>query len=234
MSTDIRLSTDFFTHWKTKVLQEELGSDGVVSLITFWLSSAHHRPSGKLNGYTERRIEIDANWKGERGLFVNTLIDIGFLEKNGKQYCIHNWAFRQPWVAESEDRSDKARFSKLASVNPDAYMKLRAQNVSKISKPEYEILKSQKIQTEPINYESTNDRQTTVNETPSPSPSPKKIHQGHANQGFDTPTHAHTPARVYKSGKNGFSCPACHGPCTTTDTECPICKINLKDAMEVF
>lgn len=91
MIKKIRLNTDFVTHRKRKKLQKKLGSDGVVALIDLWLTTAVQRPSGVLEGYDKDDIEIVANWNGEEGLFVQTLLDIGFLDEQEGVYSIHNW-----------------------------------------------------------------------------------------------------------------------------------------------
>jgi len=168
MSKDIRLSIDFLTHRKRKKLQRLLGSDGVLCLIDLWLSTARQRPSGTLTGYDEIDIELDANWDGEEGLFVKTLLSIGLLDDKDGVYHLHNWSDRQGWVVESEDRGDKARFSRLAKVNPKVFKELKAKCVYKISKDDYNKIKEASTT---VN-ESSNETSTNVEETTTPAPAP--------------------------------------------------------------
>lgn len=141
MSKDIRLSLDFKSHRKRKKLQYKLGCEGVLCLIDFWLTVAEQRPSGVLAGYDESDIEIDANWTGKPGLFVSTLLDIGFLEKEEEgEYRIHNWQEKQEWVCETETRSDKARFSRLAKVNKRIFEKLKKNGIGAVTSTEYKAL----------------------------------------------------------------------------------------------
>ena len=154
MSEDIRISVDFLTHRKRRKLQRKLGAAGVLSAIDLWLSAAQQRPQGTLIDYTVDDIEIDANWEGDSGLFVETLLEVGFLDENDGVYSLHNWETRQGWVSESEDRADKARFSKLAQVNSAIYKKLKEKGVDRISKEEYREYKkmpktASKAQSEP-------------------------------------------------------------------------------------
>ncbi|MCP3927279.1 MAG: hypothetical protein GY714_32370 [Desulfobacterales bacterium] len=138
MAEDIRISLSFKNNRKKKKLQKKLGAEGVLSLFELWMSVATNKPSGVLTGYDAFDIEIDAEWNGEEGLFVETLLDCQFLDvdENGV-YSLHNWDIRQPWVYQSPDRSDKARFSRLAKVNNEIYEKLKKDGVNAISKKDY-------------------------------------------------------------------------------------------------
>jgi hypothetical protein len=141
MSGDIRIDLDFLNHRKRKKLQFKLGAEGVLALIDLWMSIAEHRSSGVLNGYDEMDIEIDANWRGEPGLFVSTLLDLGFLEKKDEAFAVHNWKERQPWVSAADDRSAKARLSILAKNHPELVKQLKNKGVNQLSKVEYAELK---------------------------------------------------------------------------------------------
>ncbi|MBI9092999.1 MAG: hypothetical protein JEZ12_27610 [Desulfobacterium sp.] len=175
MSEDIRISVDFLYHRKTKKLRRSLGDAGVLSAIALWSSTARQRPTGILIGYTVDDIEIDANWEGDQGVFVETLLDVGFLDEEDGVYSLHNWKSRQGWVSESEDRADKARFSRLAQVNLRIYKELKDKGVTGISKDDY-----QKYKKMPATANDTpNDSPATPGESPAiastalaPSPSP--------------------------------------------------------------
>lgn len=164
MSEDIRLSLDFLTNRKRKKLQKILGAEGVLSLIDLWLSAARQRPAGELLGYASDDIEIDANWEGERGLFVSTLIEIGFLEHKDGVYSLHNWDKRQAWVVKSEERSDKARFSKLAQTNKSIFNELKGKGIESLSKKDYaKLAKRQRI---------ANDMPANASDPLAPAPAP--------------------------------------------------------------
>ena len=176
MANDIRLSVDFLTHRKRKKLQKELGEKGVLALIDLWLSTAVQRPSGSLNGYDEIDIELDANWAGEDGVFVKTLISLGLLDLNEGVFYLHNWKDRQGWVVETEARGDKARFSRFAKVNPEKYKELHILGVRAISRKDYKKYNESMTN---VN-ESSSESMTNVNGSltpapaPAPSPSPKE------------------------------------------------------------
>jgi hypothetical protein len=83
-------------------------------------------------------IEIAADWDGESGKFFKELLDLHWLDKskNGS-LKLHDWDVHNPWASEAEKRSDKARFSRLASKAPAVYKALKAEGVKSISKSEF-------------------------------------------------------------------------------------------------
>ena len=169
MPEDIRIALSFKNNRKRKKLFRKLGAEGILSLIDLWISVAENRPNGILTDYDKDDIEIDANWNGEPGLFFDSIINEFIDEKNGV-YEMHNWSTRQTWVFSSKDRSDKARFSRMAKTHKGLYQKLKEQGVNAISKNDY--VKLTDIQRN-VN-ESLTDTQHNVKEviTPAPAPAP--------------------------------------------------------------
>ncbi len=170
MPEDIRISLSFKNNRKRKKLFKKLGADGIISLIDLWLSVAENRPSGILTGYDQDDIEIDACWNGKSGDFFKAILECKFINENNGVYEMHNWSTRQSWVFASENRSDKARFSRMAKTHKDLYEKLKSEDVNAISKIDYvELTNAQRS----VN-ESLTDRERTVEEvvTPAPAPAP--------------------------------------------------------------
>jgi uncharacterized phage protein (TIGR02220 family) len=55
-------------------------------------------------------IEDAAGWKETSGLFVSTLSDEKWLDKNGNgEYALHDWHDHQPWIVGAKKRSEIAR-----------------------------------------------------------------------------------------------------------------------------
>lgn len=69
MNCDIRLSTEFWQHPKTRKLAKRLGLEGVRSLQILWLWAARNRPDGNLGGMDWEDIELAADWQGEERAF---------------------------------------------------------------------------------------------------------------------------------------------------------------------
>lgn len=184
MNIDFRVAVDFFTHHKARKLKKRLGASAVLSLLQLWAYAAKLRVDGNLSGMTPEDIELAAEWEGADGALVAALEEIGFIDvrrssddrqtnADGRptifdavEIRLHDWAEHNPFVVEAEDRSGKARFSRLATVNRKAFEKLKAQGVSTISKNDYNVL------TKP--QRTSDGRQTNVDDpsTPSPSPAP--------------------------------------------------------------
>ena len=126
MNADIRLSVNFWRNHKIKKLERHLGLEGVKSLQILWLWAAQNRPSGVLNNMDADDIECDAEWNGEQDAFINELIDLKLIDvAPDGTYLLHDWEQNNEWAAQAETRADKARLSRLAQVNPEAYSKLK-------------------------------------------------------------------------------------------------------------
>ena len=117
MNTDIRLSTEFFRHPKTRKLKKRLGLDGVVALLQLWVWCAQNRPSGVMSGLDMEDVALAACWDGEdtEEVFVQTLIDLRWLDVlDDGTFCLHNWEARQEYASKSEERREKARKAAVA------------------------------------------------------------------------------------------------------------------------
>lgn len=140
MNTDIRLSIDFWTHPKTVKLERRVGLEAVKSLQILWIWAAKNRPSGDLSGMDSEDVEIAAQWSGAEGQFFDEALKIGWLEKAGNRLLLHDWKIHNPWAANSEGRGDKARLSRLATVNRAEYERLVRAGRKSISKEEYSAI----------------------------------------------------------------------------------------------
>lgn len=167
MNIDIRLSVGFWQHPKTKKTARRLGLDGVRSLQVLWLWAAVNRADGKLSGMDWEDIEMAADWDGEEQKFFNTCLGL-WIDQTEEGYALHDWQEHNSWAAEADDRSDRARFSRLATVNRAAFDEMKAAGVNAISKEDYERLTTAQ---RPSNVRS-NDRPTNDSGAPTPSPAP--------------------------------------------------------------
>lgn len=164
MNSDFRVAVDFFSHHKARKLKKRLSSDGLISLLQLWAYAAKLRTDGELSGMDAEDIEIAACWDGEDGVFVAALVEVGFLDQNGDSYTLHDWVENNSWAADAVDRQDKARFSRLATVNRAAFDKLKTEGVNAISKEDYERLTTVR--------RPSDERRTNAGDPPTPAPSP--------------------------------------------------------------
>lgn len=143
MNADIRLSITFPSHPKTlKLIRKLQDPMAPWMLVQLWIYTAHQRPDGVLHGMDAEDIEAVVGWAGDDCRFVQVLLDVGYLDvlPDGCLVC-HDWIDHNPWVAESEDRSDQARFSRLAQVAPKIHADLKDSGVKSVSKHDYELAK---------------------------------------------------------------------------------------------
>lgn len=102
---DIRLSTGFPTHRKTKQLEKRCGAEGFRSLVILICAARCNRPDGDLTGMSDEDIETDADWRGEDGKFITALRECGWLDGKSNGYKMHDWDTHQPWSIGTYERS---------------------------------------------------------------------------------------------------------------------------------
>jgi len=202
MNKDIRLSTTFFSHRKTKKLKRILGYSGVVALLTLWARVAVERPTGILEGWSDEDIALEADFEDDPVLFVSTLADVGFLDKIESGWELHNWGKRQGWVAKSAQRSDKARLLRMAKTHNRIYRELVEKGFDGISRRQYEELTSIK---RPVN----GTLNAALTPAPAPAPDPEPYQNQHQNL----------------TSTSSFPSPTSYKETSSTSDECPHQKI---------
>lgn len=167
MSKDIRIDTNFRKHFKIKRLEEALGAEAVLCLISLWGFAGKHRQKGRLTGMNIKDIEMMAEWRGDKEQFVATLIDLKLLDKhkNGV-FKIHNWKARNGYIYFAPERSEHAK--KAAQAR---YKKIKVGVQHENKKSEVKIQSRLKSKS-PINSNNLAPAQKTNELTPSPSPTP--------------------------------------------------------------
>lgn len=101
MTDDVRLSTGFPTHRKTKRLKRVLGAEGVLGLIFLWAWAGRERWSGDLGGLSDEDIEDSCGWDGQPGALIGALSDpkIRFIDGPPGERALHDWAEHNPFAA---------------------------------------------------------------------------------------------------------------------------------------
>lgn len=109
-AADFRMSCGALRHPKAIKLRRKLGADGVLSWISLISFCAQYRTSGSLAGMDGEETAIASDWSGDPQLFVNTLIEIGLLDRDSSGVLsIHDWAEHNPYAAGFEERSKRAQ-----------------------------------------------------------------------------------------------------------------------------
>jgi hypothetical protein len=155
MNKDVRIGTNYPDHPKVLKLVKQLGAEGVMSHVFLLCFVARTRPSGVLEGMDAEDIAEVAKWRGDPNEFVNTLVELRLLERNGINYEIHNWLRHNLFAASAPKRSEIAR----------ANIKKRWDKKTKV-----------------IQRDDTDGNTPTKESvyTPSPSPSPRREGEGHS------------------------------------------------------
>jgi len=177
MATDIRISVDFWHHHKTGKLAREAGLEGVRSLQILWAWTARNRPDGVLSGMDADDIEFAADWRGTSGSLYGVLTANKWVDVIDGIHVIHDWHEHNPWAAESEERSDAARLSRLCRDNPEKGKELRKAGVTGITAEQYKEYKNTLTPAQRPCNESTTERSAPA-PAPAPAPTLKGKHNG--------------------------------------------------------
>ena len=154
MNNDFRVIVTLPTHPKTKKLMRQLGDRAFYNLIRLWAWVAQNKPEGLLANMDKDDIEIAADWDGDEGLFVDTLIALRFIDCEDGVCKIHDWEENNGYASAANKRSEKARLA--AKARWDKRLSKDAKTCSEQC--------SGMLEHEPSNAPSPN---------PTPSPSPK-------------------------------------------------------------
>src|ERR1051326_8752371 len=93
---------------KVRVLRSMLGEAGEAALYRLWCYCADANPSGHFKGaFAVHEAESQAEWSGDRGLFVSTRLPLGLLDGTADCFDVHQWSERQSALRSEERRVGK-------------------------------------------------------------------------------------------------------------------------------
>ncbi len=166
MNKDIRINIAFLDHPKTLKLQKRIGAEGVFCLMRFWSFVALNKPNGKLIDMDIEDIELAARWNGQEGLFVQTLIELRWLDKGDDGLLsVHDWEEHNGYASHAGERSEMAR----KAVNT-RWAKLKQQKDTETTQRNTDVIQDVYA---PYTQRNTDVIQTLASSnTPSPSPTP--------------------------------------------------------------
>jgi len=106
-NTDFRVKLGFQDHIKTIKLRNRLGPESVLCLLRVWDYTAMNKPMGILD---REEIEVAARWTGEAGKFLETTLELKFLDDVDEAHvAIHDWEEHNQWAFKASERSEHAR-----------------------------------------------------------------------------------------------------------------------------
>lgn len=165
MNTDFRVQLSFYTHPKKRKLEKRIGKAACFCLTELWAFTAFNKPDGILQDMTIEDIEIAADWNGDPGLFVSTLIDLRLLNNDGKTYRIHDWLDHNAYASGAGERSKQGA---LGAAVKDA-------NRQGLTGEEREAFINSRLNRFDNEFKSSSsgvEVQLTDSSTPSPAPTP--------------------------------------------------------------
>lgn len=111
MTPDLRLSTDWPDHRKTRGLVRLVGEIGPRCLLRLWAYAANRKPDGDLSGMSDSEIADSAGWPESEPVerFIDALRELHWIDGEPGAFVLHDWLEHQPWIAERAARREKAR-----------------------------------------------------------------------------------------------------------------------------
>lgn len=104
----LNLDLNYFDHAKTMRLESILGNGADVLPIRLWAYVGRHNPEQGRVSMLEGELERVCRWWGEKGAMVAAMMKIGFIEKDGEFYEIHDWLDHSGHLSAFKKRAIKA------------------------------------------------------------------------------------------------------------------------------
>lgn len=102
---DIRIKGTFFTHYKTLKLAKKVGWEAVTRLQQLWFFASENRPDGNLTNMDDDDIALSAGWAGDTALFIDGLLNAGWLDGEPGARVLHDYVEHQPYVQKKTERA---------------------------------------------------------------------------------------------------------------------------------
>ena len=105
MNSDIRVKITFLNNIKVEKLIAKWGRGAGHALVVLWLYAATNNPDGVFN-LSKEDMAMIVKWDND---FIDSLVDLNFLEEIEGGYMIHEWEEHNTYAANSETRVEKAK-----------------------------------------------------------------------------------------------------------------------------
>lgn len=104
----INLDLNYFDHQKAMRLEARLGNGADVLPIRLWAYVGRQNPEHGRLAMLEAELERICRWWGDKGAMVAAMCEIGFLERDGDFFIIHDWFDHSGHLAQFKKRAQKA------------------------------------------------------------------------------------------------------------------------------
>jgi hypothetical protein len=127
----IELHQSLWTHRKTLLLAAALDLDETYAgahVARLWTWALDNAPEGDLSGLPPRVIAFGAAWKGDAAMFVEALVEVGWLERDGESLWLHDWEeYAGRLIAKRQANAERMRAAR--ATQPPSLKESRAMNV---------------------------------------------------------------------------------------------------------
>ena len=104
----LRLDLDTLEHPKLLRLTAQYSDRGYVSLQRLWIHAAKFNRDGRFDDLSSTELAAIARAPGKPPeQFIDFLVALKLLDREGETLVIHNWAQRQPFIATARERSER-------------------------------------------------------------------------------------------------------------------------------
>ena len=118
---DLNLDVDYFSHPKTARLVGLLGRGAEVLPLKLWCyCGKYHADDGRLSTYGAHEIESVMGWWGKRGAAVKAMVKVGFLERDGRGFRVHDWVAHQGHINALRERARNAANARWEAIRSAA------------------------------------------------------------------------------------------------------------------
>jgi hypothetical protein len=118
----MKIDPGFINHWKTEILIDRLGADGVVAILRLWGNAQIRRQFQGLE-LTPRRLAMETKWRGSPQDLFDTLTDpdAPWLDMDADgTFSIHDFGHHQSQVVALWENGKKGGRPKKVSPTPSS------------------------------------------------------------------------------------------------------------------
>lgn len=121
MSLWIKSHQDISSHPKTRKAARKLSITtpqmvGHLHMLWHWCLS--YAPVGDISNIDTIDIADAVMWDGDENVFINALIEVGFIDRDGENICIHDWQDYGGKLVEQREREAERKRMKRANPEP--------------------------------------------------------------------------------------------------------------------
>lgn len=116
-----QLEDSFYGHPKILRLSRRLGvneAQAAGHVVLLWTWTLRMRPDGDLTGFEAEDVALASKWLGDSNTFVDSLVEIGLLDKSENGLEVHDWLERAERYNRSKKEAERRKNKAKNAVDP--------------------------------------------------------------------------------------------------------------------